>query len=99
GRAAALARISIVDRERATLRAQLGVEQEPLVRLTAALQQFSRRPLALSVLQPGSVKEMVYTRALLASAVPIVRARTAGLRSQLAHSRQLRAEATQLAAS
>jgi septal ring factor EnvC (AmiA/AmiB activator) len=99
GRAAALARISIVDGERATLRAQLGVEQEPLVRLTAALQQFSRRPLALSVLQPGSVKEMVYTRALLASAVPIVRARTAGLRSLLARSRQLRAEATQLAAS
>jgi septal ring factor EnvC (AmiA/AmiB activator) len=99
GIAAAEARIALVDRERATLRAQLGAEQEPLVRLTAALQQFSRRPLALSVLQPGSVKELVYTRALLASAVPVVRDRTVGLRAQLARSRQLRQAATQLAAS
>jgi septal ring factor EnvC (AmiA/AmiB activator) len=99
GMAAAEARIALVDRERAMLRAQLGAEQEPLVRLTAALQRFSRRPLALSVLQPGSVKEMVYTRALLARAVPVVRDRTVGLRAQLARSRQLRAEAAQLAAS
>ncbi len=99
GIAAAEARIALVDRQRATLRAELGAEQEPLVRLTAALQRFSRRPLALSVLRPGSVRETVYARALLASAAPIVRRRTADLRAQLARSRQLRHQAAQLAGS
>jgi septal ring factor EnvC (AmiA/AmiB activator) len=99
GIAAAEARIALVDRERATLRAQLGAEQEPLVRLTAALQQFSLRPVALSLLRPGSVSETVYTRALLASAIPVVRQRTTHLRAQLARSRALRQQAAQFAVS
>ncbi len=93
GIAAAQARIALVDRERRSLREQLGAEQRPVVRLTAALQQFSRRPVALAVLRPGSVREMVYTRALLASAVPVVRQRTAHLRAQLARGRELRRQA------
>jgi septal ring factor EnvC (AmiA/AmiB activator) len=93
GIAAAQARISLIDRERRSLREQLGAEQRPVVRLTAALEQFSRRPVVLSVLRPGSVREMVYTRALLASAVPAVRQRTANLRAQLARGRGLRAQA------
>jgi septal ring factor EnvC (AmiA/AmiB activator) len=93
GIAAAQARISLIDRERRSLREQLGAEQRPVVRLTAALQQFSRRPVALSVLRPGSVREMVYTRALLASAVPVVRQRTSHLRAQLARGRELRRQA------
>lgn len=93
GVAAAEARLAIVDRERAALREELGREQGPIVRLTAALQQFSRRPLALTVLRPGSVRDMVHTRALLSSAVPAVRAKTEGLRSRLARSRELRAQA------
>ena len=98
GIAAAQARFGLIDRERSALREQLGAEQRPVVRLTAALQQFSRRPVALSVLQPGSVKEMVYTRALLASAVPEVRQRTAHLRAQLARGRELRRQAAQAVA-
>ncbi len=97
GIAAAEARIALVDRERATLREELGREQGPLVKLTAALQQFARRPVALSVLRPGSVKDVVYTRALLSSAVPTVQRRTAGLRQRLARSRALRAEAVEAA--
>ena len=93
GIAAAHARIALVDGERRSLREQLGSEQRPVVRLTAALQQFSRRPVVLSVLRPGSVREMVYTRALLASAVPVVRQRTARLRAQLARGRALRQQA------
>jgi septal ring factor EnvC (AmiA/AmiB activator) len=93
GIAAAQARLSLIDRERRSLREQLGAEQRPVVRLTAALQQFSRRPVALSVLRPGSVREMVYTRALLASAVPVVRQRTSHLRAQLARGRELRRQA------
>lgn len=97
GIAAAEARIVLVDRERVKLREELGREQAPVVRLTAALQQFSRRPVALSVLRPGSVKQMVYTRALLSSAVPVVRLRTTHLRARLARSRQLRREASEAA--
>jgi septal ring factor EnvC (AmiA/AmiB activator) len=93
GISAAEARIALVDRERASLREELGSEQAPVIRLTAALQQFSRRPVALAVLRPGSVKEIVYTRAVLASAVPEVRQRTAHLRARLARSRELRREA------
>lgn len=93
GIAAATARIQLVDRERARLREQLGSEQGPVVKLTAALQQFSRRPVALSMLRPGSIDDVVHTRALLASAVPQVEARTTVLRARLARSRTLHEEA------
>lgn len=89
GIAAAEARIALTTSERATLREELGRRQQPVAHLTAALQQFSRRPVALAVLRPGSVKDVVYLRAMLDSAVPQVQARTAGLRQQLARSRQL----------
>ncbi|QZH76135.1 MAG: peptidoglycan DD-metalloendopeptidase family protein [Erythrobacter sp.] len=97
GIAAARARISLVTRERAELRETLGREQRPLVRLTAALQQFSRRPVALSVLRPGEVQDVVYLRAMLHNAVPQVQANTAGLRGQIARAAQLRIEAAQTA--
>jgi septal ring factor EnvC (AmiA/AmiB activator) len=86
-------RLALATRERAALREELGREQQPVVHLTAALQQFSRRPLALSVLRPGSVQDAVYLRAMLDSAVPQVQSRTAGLRARLARSRELRQEA------
>lgn len=91
--AVAETRLALAARERAILREQLGREQQPAVHLTAALQQFSRRPLALAVLRPGSIKETVYLRAMLDSAVPQVQARTVGLRARLARSRRLREEA------
>ena len=90
GIAAAEARLAIVRRQSAALREELGREQQPLVDLTAALQQFSRRPVALAVLRPGSVKDVVYLRAMLDGAVPRVREQTAGLRGTLAESRRLR---------
>lgn len=93
GIAAAQARIGMIDRERATLREEIGREQQPVVRLTAALQQFSRRPVALAVLRPGSVKNVVYLRAILHDAVPQVQARTAGLRARMDRGRELRADA------
>lgn len=95
GIAAAEARMALVDRERARLRELLGAEQQPIVNLTAALQQFSRRPVALSLMRPGSVKDVVYLRAMLDSAVPQVRLKTASLRQRLERSRQLRREAGQ----
>lgn len=90
---AAQARVTMVDRERLALREEIGREQQPVVRLTAALQQFSRRPVALAVLRPGSVKNVVYLRAMLHDAVPQVRERTAGLRGRIDRGRELRREA------
>ncbi|MEO6041432.1 MAG: peptidoglycan DD-metalloendopeptidase family protein [Croceibacterium sp.] len=97
GMAAAAAQTRLVEREQARLREALGRQQQPVMRLTAALQQFARRPVALAALRPGSVKDVVYLRAMLSSALPQVRARTEGLRGQLARMRLLRTDAQQAA--
>ncbi|MFN9631960.1 MAG: metalloendopeptidase, partial [Erythrobacteraceae bacterium] len=89
----ARARHALVRGERAALTARLAEKQEPTARLAAALQTAARRPLALSALQPGSLKEVVYVRAVLDSAVPQIRARTAGLRAELDRGRALESDA------
>ncbi|ATE63566.1 metalloendopeptidase [Rhizorhabdus dicambivorans] len=91
--AEAQARIGIVDRLRARQRARLAERQGPIVRLTAALQTMARRPAALALVQPGSVDDMVHVRALLGSALPEIRARTAGLRAEVARGDALRRQA------
>lgn len=92
GLAAAEAKLQIVERSRRAVRERLAQRQRPLVELTAALQNLSRRPPALSLLRPGSVREMVYLRAMLASTMPEVRRRTAGLRADIARLRRLESE-------
>ena len=94
--AASEARPRIVTRERAIQRQRLARMQRPLVRLTAALQKLSRRPMALSVLRPGSLQDLVYMRAVLAAAIPQVERRTASLRAEIAKNRQLAQRATAL---
>ncbi|MEZ5749940.1 MAG: peptidoglycan DD-metalloendopeptidase family protein [Caenibius sp.] len=94
--AASEARLRIVARERAIQRQRLARMQRPLVRLTAALQKLSRRPMALSVLRPGSLQDLVYMRAVLAAAIPQVERRTASLRAEIAKNRQLAQRATAL---
>lgn len=84
------ARLALINQQRATLDLRLAQRQKPLVRLTAALQRFARRPLALSVLRPGSVREVVYLRAMLSTAVPEVRRRTRALREDIARGEALR---------
>ncbi|MGB3795731.1 MAG: metalloendopeptidase, partial [Alteraurantiacibacter sp.] len=93
GIAAARARFSMIDREQYFLREELGREQQPVVELTAALQQFTRRPVALSILRPGSVKDVVYLRAMLHDTVPQVLAGTSELRDRIGRARELRREA------
>jgi septal ring factor EnvC (AmiA/AmiB activator) len=93
GLAATEARLRLINSARAGLRARLAERQRPVVRLTAALQNLSRRPMALSLLRPGSVRDMVYLRAVLASTVPQVSARTAALRSEIDRLQALRREA------
>lgn len=95
GTAAAEVRISLIDLQRQQLASRLAERQQPVVRLTAALQRFSRRPLALSVMRPGSVREMVYLRAILSSTIPEVQRRTVTLRSEIDRGQELKREAQQ----
>jgi len=85
----ARARYSLAQADRARLAARLADRRQPLVRLTGALQTTARRPLALSALQPGSLKDLVYVRAVLDSAVPEIERRTASLRSELEEGERL----------
>jgi septal ring factor EnvC (AmiA/AmiB activator) len=96
---AAQARVAIVTRLQRAQARRLAQRQQPIVRLTAALQMIARRPAALALVQPGSIADAVHMRAVLDSVMPVIAERTAGLRSELARSRQLRAAAEQAAVS
>ena len=91
--AASEQRIRLIAGQRAALRGQMAQHQRPLVRLTAALQQLSRRPPVLSLLRPGSLADAVHQRALLESMLPEVQKRTAALRGELARARRLEQQA------
>ncbi|MFM7376822.1 MAG: murein hydrolase activator EnvC family protein [Erythrobacter sp.] len=91
---AARARLAIAKDQRAKLTARLAAKQAPTARLAAALQTAARRPLALAALQPGSLEDVVHVRAVMASAVPQIRARTASLRADLDRGRALEVQAS-----
>jgi septal ring factor EnvC (AmiA/AmiB activator) len=90
---AAETRIRIIEGLRAKQRARLAERQEPVVRLTAALQTMARRPPALALIQPGSIDNVVHVRSLLASTLPIIRERTADLRREIRAGDRLRRQA------
>jgi len=92
--AAGQARSAITARLLADQRLRLAGQQGPIARLIAALQSLARRPAMISLVQPGSVDDLVHVRAVLASAMPVVRARTAALRTDLDRTRALQASAT-----
>ncbi|MDB5680902.1 MAG: metalloendopeptidase [Sphingomonas bacterium] len=94
---AATARIALVDRLLGDQQQRLAVQQGPIARLVAALCSLALRPSSVAVMQPGSVADLVHVRAVLGSTLPLVQARTSGLRFLLDHTRQLRAD-SQLAA-
>ncbi|WP_374135604.1 murein hydrolase activator EnvC [Sphingomonas sp.] len=89
--AAAQARIGLVRAQLADQRTRLAQQQQPIARLIAALQSLARRPAAISLVQPGSVSDLVHVRAVLATVSPVVQARTATLRDQLDRTRRLEA--------
>jgi septal ring factor EnvC (AmiA/AmiB activator) len=90
---AADARIRLIESLRAQQRARLAERQGPVIRLTAALQTMGRRPPALALVQPGSLDELTHVRALLASTLPAIRARTADLRAEVERGNDLRRQA------
>jgi septal ring factor EnvC (AmiA/AmiB activator) len=91
--AAASARVTLVDRLLGDQQTRLAAQQGPIARLIAALCSLAQRPDAVSVMQPGSVADLVHVRAVIGSTLPQVRARTAGLRADLDNTRRLRADA------
>jgi len=92
-------RIAAIDRDRQDLRDRIALREEPLVRLTAALQMMARRPLAFSLMRADSLRETVWLRATLETMLPEVARRTASLRAEIVHGRQLQDQARSLAAS
>ncbi|EGD60241.1 peptidase M23B [Novosphingobium nitrogenifigens DSM 19370] len=92
------ARIAVIDRQRTILRQRIARREQPLVRLTAALQMMARRPLVFSLLRADSLRETVWLRATLETMLPEVARRTAALRAELIRGRQLQQEARTLAA-
>jgi len=90
---ASQARIAIIDRQLAAQRATLAAHQGPVARLLAALQGLARRPAVIAVVRPGSVDDLVHVRAVLASTMPVVRARTAAIRADVDRTRRLHANA------
>ena len=91
--AAANAQIALIDRQRERLRGRIARKQEPVVRLTAAMELMARRPMVFSLLRPGSLRETVYMRAVLETMLPQVQAQTAPLRGEVARGRELQGKA------
>jgi len=64
-------------------RQQLTREQRPAALLLAGLAQMGRRPPLLDLADARSVEDLVHVRALFEATLPVVMARTAGLRADL----------------
>lgn len=92
------AQLRLIAQDQARWRGELAQKQQPLVELTAALQQLTRRPPLLSLLRPGSLREAVYLRAVLETLLPEVARRTAGLREAIERGKVLAAHAQQASA-
>lgn len=88
--AAAEARVAIVEALRRAQAQRLARQQGPIVRLVAALQSLARRPSATTLVQPGSLTDLVHVRALLATTIPAIETRTSEVRGELARARRLR---------
>lgn len=94
GISAAQARVRIVEGRRAVQRTRLAAAERPTVTLVAGLQTLARRPPALALIQPGTLDDLVRTRALLASTMPVIAARTSDLRAELAAAMRIERQST-----
>ena len=95
GLAAAEARFALVEKRRQAVARKLARSRQPLADLAASLERMTRRPLVLAALQPGSLQQLVHTRAALASTLPVVRSRTETMRTELDLARKVEAERAQ----
>ncbi|GAB5487386.1 MAG: peptidoglycan DD-metalloendopeptidase family protein [Parasphingorhabdus sp.] len=96
---AARVRIAIVQRLQRQQRARLAEKQEPVIRLTAALQMMTRKPTALALVEPRSLNEIVYVRSIMSAVMPEIERRTASLRQEVEQGEKLRVQANRAIAS
>ncbi|VAV92757.1 hypothetical protein MNBD_ALPHA04-2110 [hydrothermal vent metagenome] len=96
---AARVRISIVGRLQRQQRARLAEKQGPVIRLTAALQMMTRKPTALTLVEPRSLDELIYVRSIMSSVLPEIERRTAGLRKEVQQGEKLRVQSARAIAS
>ena len=89
--AEARAALAIIGGRLAEEERALAIARAPLMRLTGALERFSRQPPAFALLRPGSTKDLVHVRAILDSTVPRIEARTAETRVAIRRVEKLRA--------
>ncbi len=87
------ARIRLISGEQVRLRASLAERERPVVRLTGALQRLARRPMALSLLRPGSLEDTTHLRALFETMLPEIERRTGALKQEIARARVLQQSA------
>jgi len=93
---AAEARISAADANSRAIAAQIQLRRQrlqreaaPVTALLGGLAVMAERPPLLAILDQGSTQEFVRVRLLLDSTLPVIRARTASLRSELDRGRML----------
>ena len=98
---AAEARISAADANArligvliAERRERLAKEQAPAASLLAGLALMAERPPLLAILDQNSTEQFVRVRLLLDSTLPVIRGRTAALRSEIEKGRKLQASGT-----
>ncbi|MCW2351174.1 murein hydrolase activator EnvC family protein [Sphingobium sp. B12D2B] len=87
------ARMAIIITRQREQRRQLATRQQPIVRLTAALQQLARRSPVLALVAPGTISEAVHRRIALAQILPTITASTQDLRGAIARSADLQRSA------
>ncbi|MEP9401437.1 murein hydrolase activator EnvC family protein [Sphingomonas silueang] len=95
---AARARVVLIGELLARRQADLARQRTPIARLVAALQSLASRPAWVTVVQPGSIDDLVHVRAMLGTVVPAMEARTAGVRAEVAQAARLREAAGAAAA-
>ncbi|MFD1613002.1 murein hydrolase activator EnvC family protein [Sphingomonas tabacisoli] len=88
--AAAEARLAIIRAQQREQERRLAAREQPIAKLVAALETMARRPAAATLVQPGSLTDLVHVRAVLSSMTPRIAAQTADLRAELARARALR---------
>ena len=86
---AADAQVRIASSYVAAHRQRLAQQQQPITSLLAGLATMSRRPPLLAIADDSSVDELVRVRILLATTIPVIRARTSKLAAELNEGQRL----------
>ncbi|WP_241490653.1 murein hydrolase activator EnvC family protein [Sphingomonas sanguinis] len=91
---AARARVDLVAGLLEQQQARLAKAQAPLAHLLAAMQSMAARPPVAAVAQPGSIADLAHVRAVFGTISPVIAARSAAVRSELAATRRVQAQMT-----